>query len=173
MISLDASRVGIIKLGDVYSEMRVDVRAPSLKQPNAFKPTSFISPVMKRVVRQSILVHEARHSDCTGGITAAEIESFLKKGVILNSQCGQLHVMCPKGHDLEGFPACDGAAWGAYAIGGIFSATIAKTCSNCTEDEKQAAYADAVESYSRVLVIEDMINGKAGKPDMSSSGLHD
>ncbi len=156
ILPIQESRVGVVQLGRIYSKRRFlglgEAKLPS-------------------IVRISTLVHEARHSDCTGGVTMGQVEALLNQGVVLNPSCGHLHGECPAGHDLAGITACDTHAWGAYAVGAVFSAWVERSCTSCTEKERQASYADALDSISRVVPIEAMLNGEAGLPDMSSSGV--
>lgn len=55
--------------------------------------------------RVSILVHEARHSDCPSGYGEAD--------------CGFSHRECTSG-DMAGLPACDDSFWGPYAMGALY-----------------------------------------------------
>lgn len=55
--------------------------------------------------RVSILVHEARHSDCPNGPGEAD--------------CGFSHRDCTTG-EMAGLPACDNNFWGPYAIGALY-----------------------------------------------------
>ena len=148
VLELDSSHVGIIQLGAGYKEK--------------FAPS---------IVRQSTLIHEARHSDCTGGIKRSVLDDLLKGIFPENSSCGHLHVKCPAGHDYAGYMACDKGAWGAYAVEAVYGSVISKTCTNCSETEKQIALISALDSVSRVLVLDDMLAGRLGPPDMTSSGV--
>jgi hypothetical protein len=153
-IPLTSSRVGIVKMGELYAKK---------KRSGAY--------VLPSVMRQSTLIHEARHSDCTGGITKADIERYKQDEMIENSKCGYMHSICPKGHQYEGYYACDDMAWGAYSVEAVYTAFVDKSCGNCTEAEKQVALAGAIDALSRVMVADDMLAGKLGEPDMSSSGV--
>ena len=152
-VDVNESRVGIVQLGKIYSNMGL------------FKED------LPAIYRISTLVHEARHSDCTGGIKRSEIDQLLSTGEVARQSCGHMHGVCPAGHELEGIVACDVHAWGAYAVGAVFSAWVQRSCTNCNEKDKQSAYADALDSLSRVVPIEKMLRGEAGIPDMSSSGV--
>jgi hypothetical protein len=146
-IDLSNPHVGIVMLGEGYSD-----QVPSM-------------------ARIGTLVHEARHSDCTGGLSRSDLAKVRDNELPDNHACGHIHVNCPAGHDYEGLPACDSHPWGAYSVGAYFYAAIAQDCTNCTSEELQYATMLASDSISRVLVAEDMIEGKLGRPDMSSSGL--
>jgi hypothetical protein len=151
-VPLTSPRVGIVELGQGYTMAQT---------PRGTK----ITPV----IRTTTLVHEARHSDCTGGLGENDLAE-LKAGQIPDDhECGHMHVNCPAGHPLSGLPACDDLPWGAYSIEGVFAASLGANCANCTEDEKQQALAAAADAFSRVTVIDGMLDGKAGDPDMSST----
>lgn len=63
---INSSRVGVVKLGDIFSESDAITRAITL-------------------------VHEARHSDCPGGAWASDLLLFKTSGVVRNFECGQFH----------------------------------------------------------------------------------
>lgn len=150
-IPVKSTRVGIIQLGEGYLwEKYGDV-------------------TIQPVYRISTLIHEARHSDCTGGLRLDDLYR-LRLGMDPKSKgCGHMHVECPAGHDLEGALACDAHAWGAYSVEAVFAKEVFSRCKNCSEAERQMALAVAADSFSRVTVLTDMITGRLGDPDMSSS----
>src|SRR5262249_4759019 len=139
-VALNSSRVGIIQLGVGYTQKV----GQGSEQRYA----------RTEVERVSTLVHEARHSDCTGGLWKSDLERFRKGDMPTHRECGHLHINCPPDHALAGLPACDGAPWGAYAIGGLYSAGVFKTCKNCDEKTKALAKADALDQLSRVQGLE-------------------
>jgi hypothetical protein len=155
-VPLNQSRVGIIQLGEGYT-----------------KTSFFGKPMLSSVHRQATLVHEARHSDCTGGITKADVEQIRLGKLPENRSCGHLHDICPAGHQYAGHAACDVLPWGAYAVEAVFALGIAKACTNCSELDKQLALTTAIDSFSRVAPLEDMVSGRLGPPNMSSSGVLD
>ncbi|MGE0614139.1 MAG: pentapeptide repeat-containing protein [Bacteriovoracia bacterium] len=106
-----------------------------------------------QVRRMGTLVHEPRHSDCP----AWEADN-----------CGHFHVKCPADHNLRGEYACDGRPWGPYSVAGVFLAAVSLGCQNCSEREIQHAIVESQESLSRVLVLDEMLDGKLGDPDMRS-----
>jgi len=149
-VPLDSSRVGLIQLGPGYTDETIHT-----------------------VDRLETLVHEGRHSDCTGGLSQQAL-FLLRNGIPpLGSTCGHSHAACPAGHPLEGLPACDVAPWGAYAVGAVFSVGISRQCENCSEEEKQLAEMSAGDSLSRVdpAILDQMFSGVFGAPDMSSQGV--
>lgn len=146
-ILINSSRIGIVQLGEAF-------------------------PTLGTIWQLNTLVHEARHSDCSGGIYASDIERLKNDQLPLNHACGHIHDICPLGHDLEGEYACDSHAWGAYAIESIYAAGIAFSCGNCSETEKSVSEQILIDSASRLLYdIEDLLDGLLGKPDMTSSAI--
>jgi hypothetical protein len=153
---INASRIGITILGPGY-------------QSNL--ETSRGSIPLHPTFRQAVLIHEARHSDCTGGISETWLESVRQLGrsqaasdKYFGLQCGHLHAKCPSGHDLEGLAACDREPWGAYTVGNIFYRAVAREFEIGSVDYQVASYYIA-DFESRVLVDRD-----GTTPDMSSSG---
>ncbi len=156
VIPLTSSRVGIIQLGQGYT----------LKHNGEY--------AFPELARITTLIHEARHSDCTGGLIRSDLEKIEAGEIPEHHSCGHLHVRCPEGHDYEGAFACDADAWGAYSIEALYSAAMVKNCTNCTSEEQKLALMIFADSYSRVIPANDMLQGKLGLPDMSSSNkIHD
>lgn len=154
-VRLDSPRVGLIKIYPGYTQTISADGTP-----------------ITSVFRTSTLVHEARHSDCSGGLKRSTLASARATGMIPEEglSCGHFHITCPPGSLYAGAAgACDGKAWGAYAIGGIYAAQIANQCTNCSELERQQALLDAADEFSRVTVLKEMVLGIAGEPDLSSN----
>ena len=143
-VPIKNSRVGLIQLGKDYSD---------------FIP----------LFRISTLIHEARHSDCTGGLAADDIVRLHLGKAPLSNTCGHLHSECPAGHDYENLHACDDHPWGAYSVQFKFLAAYIKSCTSCSIKEQNLALALFADATSRVLVLDDMLSGKYGNPDMSSA----
>ncbi len=146
-LKVNSPRIGLVKLGEHYSEF-------------------------EQFVRMSTWVHEARHSDCTGGLSDSQIKKIRETKEIKDTQnwtCGHLHSICPKGHDYEGLAACDNSDWGAYAVGAVFGDAVAADCLNCTLEQKKIAQIYALDSWSRVLNAEQLKSGQLGKPNMTSA----
>jgi hypothetical protein len=81
-------------------------------------------------LRIATLVHESRHSDCTGGLAAdfvtkaqaaASSDAFLADLGVDQIYCGHLHIKCLVGSDLAGIVACDAEVWGAYGVETIYT----------------------------------------------------
>jgi hypothetical protein len=151
VVPLETSRVGIIQMGQGYT----------LK-----KNGHYAFPELARI---STIVHEARHSDCTGGMSRADLERVIAGDMPVSHACGHLHEVCPEGHEYAGYYACDNEAWGAYSVEGVYAAAIAKACKNCTDEEKKVGLMMASDALSRVIPLDDMMSGKLGDPDMSST----
>jgi len=145
-LSVDSSRVGIVKLGKGYRGANV-------------------------VPRVLTLIHEARHSDCTGGLSQADL-TLVKAGKLPeNRGCGNLHTICPAGHAYEGLYACDSHPWGAYTVDALFAKSLSENCVTCTPKEKALAKAAMIDSISRIPMWKEMMDGKHGAPDMTSQGV--
>ena len=160
-VNLSNPRDGIITLGKSYATHAV------------YGYQSFAIPTDYRI---STIVHEARHSDCTGGFpssyiqkarAASSLESFLASIGTEQLQCGHLHVECPRSHDFAGYPACDKEAWGAYSIGAFYS-TGAISNYPYGSLEREMMEFSATDSFSRLLNVPDS-TFKSTSPDMRSS----
>jgi hypothetical protein len=152
-IPVNDPRVGIIKLGRAYSVFDESNGRP-----------------LNTVARTSILVHEARHSDCTGGLNDRDFLNLAAGQLPDNRSCGHLHTICASG-DYEGLPACDGKQWGAYALGWLFANELVKNCENCTAAMRSTAEVVALDSLTRIPpeLAREMRNGTLNQPDMSST----
>lgn len=137
----------------------------------------------------SILVHEARHSDCTGGLRRATLQSVRNLDPdqqlteMQGDSCGHFHVACPVGHDIAGMINCDGQTWGSHTIQYVFARELSKNCVGCTAGEVEQVGKLARESAERILDVPKEVRGDlekldehlssvaAGKPDMESAGV--
>jgi hypothetical protein len=125
---------------------------------------------LPEVARQAVVIHEARHSDCTGGMPAKNLPAFRQAYLSGNSaalvplanECGHMHIICPAGL-YKGLPACDNESWGAYTVGGIYADAMAMNKSDPTAWAVAKQF--AIDSKSRVM------NQTGGEPDMSSAGV--
>jgi hypothetical protein len=166
LIPIDSSRAGVVELGPAY--------LPSFQSSTG---RTYSIPVEGR---QAILMHEARHSDCTGGFSGAQLAIFkaTKNNDEVESKfpvmtCGHLHQRCVAG-DFKGIEACDGEAFGAYTMGAIFA--LAGSYSNTDPIAIEMLRANFVDYLSRIQGGIDMNSILIGKtpltPDMSSAGFH-
>ncbi len=127
--------------------------------------------------RQSILFHEARHSDCPTGLNRNDLD-FVKSKKNLREltesfkkmSCGQLHSYCPESHKYKNLPACDHMAWGAYSAGAMFAALSIKSAAN-SKDRRVMELVTA-DQLSRVLLDTDkMFAGQMRQPRLTSRGV--
>ncbi len=86
-----------------------------------------------RHFRLGTLVHEARHSDGRG------------------TSAGFLHAICPAGHRLAGYAACDRSSNGPYSVGAQFEFMTLQNCKTCSESDKELLNKMAADSYDRVI----------------------
>lgn len=120
--------------------------------------------------RSMTIVHEARHSDCTGGTWRSDIERWRNSRELpLNATCAHLHELCPPGNPYGGTNSCDFEPWGAYIIQAIYAAVILQTCTNCSEADRQDADIALTDAVIKVMDVESHLNGNFGTPNMSSS----
>lgn len=144
-VDISSTRIGLIQLGPDF-------------------------PEINELLQVTTLVHEARHSDCTGGLPASDLERVRNGLRPENNLCGHAHVACPPGHELEGEPGCDSHPWGAYTVNAIYTASLALACSSCTEVQKAVADIITIDSINRLLFdFQALLNGDLGPADMSSS----
>lgn len=147
-IRVDSPHVGIITLGSKF---------PTWKQ-----ELDKISPALLT----SVLIHEARHSDCTGRIT----QGVLDGREPWPKDCGHQHEACPPGHPYEGVMACDHHAWGAFAVQWVWLNQVSLYCKfGCSTLDRSQALANAVDAKLRVLRSNELFAGKLGSPNMSNS----
>jgi hypothetical protein len=146
LVEIHSTRAGVIQLGDAYSSSAADP-----------------------LLRVSTLIHEARHSDCTGGLSRQDLALLQAGKDPVHKDCGHLHADCPAGHPYAGYPACDDHPWGAYAVEADYMGAVSKTCVDCTDQEKKLATVVFADAASRVLNLDGLLAGQYGAPDMSSS----
>jgi hypothetical protein len=130
-VPVNDPRVGIIRLGEGYTNYDGE------------------GTPMNTVARSTVLIHEARHSDCTGGLSQKDVQNLVLDKLPENRSCGHLHTICESG-DYEGLAACDGREWGSYAIGWLYANEFKSNCDNCNEAMRQTARVVAIDSLLRV-----------------------
>jgi hypothetical protein len=158
-VSVDSSRVGLMEIGPGYLKSIVTDKDEVIEIPAEY--------------RQAILLHEARHSDCTNGVSQSQLDAarvakssteFYANYKALS--CGHLHILCPAGHAFAGLPACDSEPWGAYAVQAIFQIAASKVL---TGIDQRILEIQAMDSLDRVQVDHDkLLRGDLGSPDMTS-----
>ncbi len=161
-IEITSSRVGIMEIGPGYTA--------------SVPVTGHGKVAMPAAYRQAVLVHEARHSDCTGGISSAEIASlrdiqymYEYKRFNESSACGHLHSVCESG-TFQGIAACDNKPWGPYLLGAIYLEATMDSTSGAQYAVMEYA---AAESRSRLdYDLGRLLSYSKEKPDMSSRGAY-
>lgn len=163
LIPVTSSRVGIMLIGPAYNGITRNLDDSPVPFPQEY--------------RQSMLIHEARHSDCVGGLTqedlriAREASSYAEFSERFSSKkCGHLHALCMTG-DFKGFPACDSMRWGSYGIQALYlEAALQET--PIGSEKWQVLLASFIDSKSRLFFDydEDMIQGLED-PELNSLGL--
>ena len=155
-IPLTSPRTGIMLIGEGYTDTATTTSGKTISIPIQ--------------IRHQYLIHEARHSDCTGGLTQDDLDiarsvtgshDFDKR--FQAKACGHLHTYCPADHAFHGLHACDSESWGAYTIGAEFLKGVLK--SYVETHDWELINAQAIDYESRVLVE------RTGNPDMSSGGV--
>jgi len=162
-IPVSDSRVGLMLIGPGYDAFIHATNGNDYEVPSGY--------------RQSILLHEARHSDCTGGISEDDLNVLRMSpnaqwtdANFKDRECGHLHTYCPPGHDLAGKLACDDLAWGAYAVQYVY---VQATINDYVGADRAIMEATLADLRSRLLFdVDDMMMGQMGAPDMSTSGVH-
>ncbi len=156
-VPIDSTRAGVMMIGPGYMQNHQKTR----------DGTDFTIPPE---YRQAILFHEARHSDCSGGLTADQIlNARMSPDTGLSGiSCAHTHVKCPVGHPYEGQPACDNEPWGAYTVGEMFYRGVRDDPAMDSQSNSipwQIANIVIADDESRVLVP------RTGTADMSSEGV--
>jgi len=118
VIPITSPRVGILMIGPGLTGSKKAKSAPS--------------PLAARYLRQSVLMHEARHSDGRGKSLAFA------------------HAVCRSG-DYDGYNACDANSNGPYTIGAQFLKMVAAQCADCTPADKEWLQKASLDSFARII----------------------
>lgn len=110
--------------------------------------------VANSLLRLSTLIHEARHSDGNGDNATFP------------------HARCPLGHELAGNYACDNKSNGPYVLNALTLKHFLKTCTNCTNIEKQTIMLFQSDSLSRILPGATDGDTSPEQVEFSSSAYH-
>lgn len=110
-------------------------------------------------VRAGFWTHERRHGDCDHPPAKEDLASMTRRqkadkwysGPADIRSCGHQHIICPKGHDLEGLGACDDEKDGSYAYGLEWTRTVRDTCKNCDDSIKDVSTGLLIEYASRIV----------------------
>ncbi len=160
-IPITSSRSGVFILGKLYTD---------------YQNEDGVWYEISRSFRKMLLVHESRHSDCTNGVRAKDlqiardansIEEFI--ATFPHLSCGHHHAFCPDSHELKGEHACDARPWEAYAMAWLYAEVKSETYGK----EWSVMNALAIDNKSRLLYnTNDLLSGKLGDPDMSQQELY-
>lgn len=158
VMKIDDPHFGILGLGEQYARQQ--------KSPHTGK--MFDVPVE---VRLETIVHESRHSDCTGGIKSSDLVLAQKTGdpMALDVRCGHIHSKCPAGHEYQGLYACDNHEWGAYGIGFVY---LKSEILQMPEGRLKEALKGMLADFGTRINYDPFtlfMDGKNIGPDMSSS----
>jgi hypothetical protein len=160
-VPIDSGRVGLILLGSGYRE--------TLQTKDGIQP---LPPSFRHLT----LIHESRHSDCTGGISRQDLAEIRLWGGedplarLPTKTCGHLHSRCPEGHSLQGLLACDDHPWGSYSIEALYAE--ARSNQDLPIREWVLLQTAAIDSRSRLTFnYTDLLKGALGEPDLSDLGV--
>lgn len=97
-----------------------------------------IEDFVHSMFRMDTLFHEARHSDGSARVSS--------------KQLGFAHEICPPGHELAGFPACDRPSNGPYRVGSLILKSAIEGCGpECTVRDREILTLLYADSMSRIL----------------------
>lgn len=114
-------RVGIIQVGE-----GLFFKDFMLNKDNVNAPANSIS-------RLGTFFHEARHSDGTGISTTFA------------------HDICPEGHPMAGYAACEASGNGPYTIGALTERHLIRNCTSCSNEELGGLTMKVADSFSRII----------------------
>lgn len=124
-VDVRSPRVGIFQVGE-------GLFSPPKKLENFSQDSTILT-----ISRLTTFFHEARHSDGHG------------------KSLGFFHVACPKGHDYEGYAACDANENGPYTVGAVTTQIFLESCKangiNCSPEEQTVIEALVKDSENRVI----------------------
>lgn len=107
---------------------------------------------METIFQISLLLHEARHSDCANRIKVKE------NGELDLQDCGFPHKSGGGVEiDIDRFP------WGAYAASYLFGEAITNACTNYSDDEKMMGLLIKSDSQVRIQPFTNSPNMSGGE----------
>lgn len=127
LVPITSPRVGLFQVGR------------GLFQPLSPKwAQEVIEDFVHSMFRMDTLFHEARHTDGSARIAA--------------KQLGFAHEICPPGHEMAGFPACDRPSNGPYRVGSLIMKSAIEGCGpECSARDKEILTLLYADSMSRIL----------------------
>ena len=121
-VRMTSPRVGVVQIGEGLFYL-FEKRLPKSPQDS----------MAKSLARLSTLFHEARHSDGHG------------------KSLGFFHAVCPEGHHLAGYSACDRNLNGPYTVGALVQQLMTESCDTCSVEEKEVLRLNYLDSFGRVI----------------------
>jgi hypothetical protein len=113
-----------------------------------------------RFLHLAVFVHEARHSDCSGGVD----RSLMSDRKALPPSCTYVHVVCKNSSEAEkGVLACDRQFWGAYSAEYVVLDAIADSCIDCNKPTRWLLKYYAIESASRINLLPETLLARIQK----------
>lgn len=161
VIRVYSSRPAIVMLGSGYTT-QISTSRGSLKIP--------------WIYRIGKLIHEARHSDCTGGFFKSDV-ALAKKSrssqefmtFFKSSRCGYLHALCfSNDPDLRGTYACEREPWGPYSIEAIFFDAMKEGLAHDSAEYLQMDLFARDAKRRLNFRFEDLVSGLLGPPDLTN-----
>jgi hypothetical protein len=122
IVSVTSPRVGLLQVGEGLFKTAINPHNPNASS--------------NSLLRLSVLIHEARHSDGRGTST------------------GFTHAICPRSHSYYNVAACDRNENGPYSIEAEFMKQTIVHCLKdrlCTAGEAEVLSFMAVDNYSRII----------------------
>lgn len=87
-----------------------------------------------KIKRLGTIFHEARHSDGHA------------------NHIGFIHDVCPPGHNMSGFEACDSYSNGSYSLEAVATKTLLLNCLTCSNEDKTKLSVGIADSFNRVVL---------------------
>jgi hypothetical protein len=171
LVPMNAARMGVVRLGPLFA----DTSLRFVGEDGQVYLRTWVS-------RSTTLVHEARHSDCTGGIAREDLDQLKRTGRFANESCGYLHAPCPefiRTEDGRVYPhpyarlkrgVCDREVWGPHGMELAYLSGL-RACRTCGEHEKQEILVKISEAIHRSPSPGHALTPNSGTPDLSSKGL--
>jgi hypothetical protein len=165
VIHFDSHQSNVVQLSAQYTDVHYFEDGTYVRIPAAF--------------RLGVLAHEARHSDCTGGVTEEDLENmrsavsyedFLQRSP--RFECAHFHSVCvidPGGPEI---PACDEHSWGSYMFSWVYAEAMAADPDK-SEHEKQLLNSMAISFKQRLrkFDVDAVMADTHQKPNMTGQGM--
>lgn len=170
-IVLGSSRPGFVQIAENYKHL--------------FSTPSALGLALPLALRASVLLHEARHSDCPGGLDpqvlsemrAARSERAFNEAwrgggrEAASNRCGQLHSNCAAIEGMRDVAQCENNPWGPATIELVYLMAVLPSAQGIDKGAIEAQIADRIariSGASRRLSVERVLRGEYGPPDMEA-----